>query len=70
MWDIESVKVVQRFQGHTGDVLSLDLLHSESGSIFASGVSTLCAPVWLILCDSESFLEIYKIVWKKYVRDV
>ena len=39
LWDIQSEKLLKRFTGHKADVTSLDLSHSESGSILATAVS-------------------------------
>ena len=41
LWDVESGMMMQSFVGHGGDVMSLDLSPSESGTIFASAVSLL-----------------------------
>ena len=39
LWDVESGTMMQSFVGHSGDVMSLDLSPSESGTVFASAVS-------------------------------
>jgi guanine nucleotide-binding protein subunit beta-5 len=38
LWDVEASVAIQTFQGHQGDVLTLDVSPSESGNIFVSGV--------------------------------
>ncbi|XP_045502013.1 guanine nucleotide-binding protein subunit beta-5 [Colias croceus] len=46
LWDIESGQLLQSFQGHSADVMSLDLAPSEMGDTFVSGGCDRAVLVW------------------------
>ncbi|CAK1550293.1 unnamed protein product [Leptosia nina] len=46
LWDIESGQLLQSFQGHSADVMSLDLAPSEMGDTFVSGGCDRGVLVW------------------------
>lgn len=46
LWDVESGQLLQSFQAHTADVLTLDLAPSDMGDTFVSGACDRAALVW------------------------
>ncbi|VVC99677.1 unnamed protein product, partial [Leptidea sinapis] len=46
LWDIESGQLLQSFQGHSADVMSLDLCPGELGDTFVSGGCDRAVLVW------------------------
>ncbi|XP_013392946.1 guanine nucleotide-binding protein subunit beta-5 [Lingula anatina] len=46
LWDVESGQMIQSFHGHMGDVMSVDISPSESGTTFVSGGCDKLANVW------------------------
>ncbi|XP_064608165.1 guanine nucleotide-binding protein subunit beta-5-like [Liolophura sinensis] len=46
LWDVESGQLIQSFHGHHGDVMSIDLSPSETGSLFVSGGCDKMAMIW------------------------
>lgn len=46
LWDVESGQLLQSFQGHSSDVMSIDLAPSETGNIFVSGGCDKLVLIW------------------------
>jgi guanine nucleotide-binding protein subunit beta-5 len=46
LWDVESGQAMQSFQGHAGDVLTIDHSPTESGNTFASGSHDRTVMIW------------------------
>jgi guanine nucleotide-binding protein G(I)/G(S)/G(T) subunit beta-1 len=45
LWDIERQEIMQKFEDHTGDVMSISI-SPENEKIFASGSCDTCVKVW------------------------
>ncbi|XP_076248785.1 guanine nucleotide-binding protein subunit beta-5 [Calliopsis andreniformis] len=46
LWDVESGQLLQSFQGHSSDVMSIDLSPSETGNTFVSGSCDKMVLIW------------------------
>ncbi|XP_077257041.1 guanine nucleotide-binding protein subunit beta-5 isoform X1 [Temnothorax americanus] len=46
LWDVESGQLLQSFQGHSSDVMSIDLAPSETGNTFVSGGCDKLVLIW------------------------
>jgi WD40 repeat protein len=46
LWDVESGQLLQSFQGHSSDVMSIDLAPSETGNMFVSGGCDKLVLIW------------------------
>ncbi|KAG5317911.1 GNB5 protein, partial [Pseudoatta argentina] len=46
LWDVESGQLLQSFQGHSSDVMSIDLAPSETGNTFVSGGCDKFVLIW------------------------
>lgn len=46
LWDVESGQLLQSFQGHSSDVMSIDLAPSETGNMFVSGGCDKMVLIW------------------------
>lgn len=46
LWDVESGQLLQSFQGHSSDVMSIDLAPSETGNTFVSGGCDKMVLIW------------------------
>ncbi|KAI5640184.1 guanine nucleotide-binding protein subunit beta-5 [Phthorimaea operculella] len=55
LWDIESGQLLQSFQAHSADVMSVDLAASDMGDTFVSGACDRQALVWDMRTGQAAF---------------
>ncbi|KAI0982397.1 hypothetical protein GJ496_004932 [Pomphorhynchus laevis] len=46
LWDVETGQSIQVFDGHSADIMDIDITSSELGNVFATGSSDRTALIW------------------------
>lgn len=63
LWDVECATVIQSFQGHEADVMSLDVSPSETGNTFVSAGCDKRALIWdtrIGHCGQNQYIQSFK----------
>ncbi|KAG9511324.1 Guanine nucleotide-binding protein subunit beta-5, partial [Fragariocoptes setiger] len=63
LWDVENATLIQSFQGHTADVMSLDISPSETGNTFASAGCDRRALIWdtrIGHCGQNQYIQSFR----------